>query len=97
MIRIRVRRYGVEIDGHADYAPSGEDVVCAAASMLFYTLAKRMMDINPPGLVVELEGGKSFVSCAPGNERADEALATIRTGLRMLAMQYPDHVTLRER
>ncbi len=40
MIRIRVRRQaeGMELSasGHADYAPRGEDIVCAAVSALLF-------------------------------------------------------------
>lgn len=37
MIKIIVKDNGIEITGHASYAPSGQDIVCAAVSILAQT------------------------------------------------------------
>ena len=47
MIEIKAKRrqgfFSSEIEGHANYAPKGEeDIVCAAVSTLFYTLINGM-------------------------------------------------------
>ena len=49
MIRVRVRcgPGGAELtaQGHAGYAPAGQDIVCAAVSSVLYTLAG-LLDAN---------------------------------------------------
>ncbi len=36
---------GFRIDGHADFAPHGEDVVCAGVSVLGYTTINALTDL----------------------------------------------------
>lgn len=57
----------VTMDGHADTAPIGEDIVCAAASILARTLAANVNHLVGIGAatapVVELQEGHAEISC----------------------------------
>lgn len=89
----RVRR--LEVYGHAGYAPAGQDIVCAGASMLMETL------------VYVLAGCEEAESCAyrePTGPRVSvkltgniyegdlAAMEFAKNGLALLAERYPDHV-----
>jgi len=37
-------RYSIRTNGHAEYAPLGQDIVCASVSTLMYTLANYIAD-----------------------------------------------------
>ena len=76
--------------GHADYAPRGEDIVCAAASALVFALIGALEEkeqlrelVIKPGLVMV---------AAEGDCRAEWQL--IRCGLGQLAGKYPACVRL---
>ena len=69
--------------GHADYAPKGEDIVCAAASALVFALIGARELVVRPGLVTV---------AAEGDCRAEWQL--IRCGLGQLAGKYPACVRL---
>lgn len=82
MIRVRAWLTGIDIQGHACYAPAGEDIVCAAASVLAFTL----LDICE-GATVTAEDGHI---CIEGGDVS--AIRFARRGYELLAEQYPEHV-----
>ena len=95
------RSLHLRVTGHAAYDTSGKDIVCAAVSILCYTLAAALEQADERGeleaLSVSLMPGDARIEAAfrPGYEaplsgRAD----TILTGFRLLADTYRDNVTL---
>ena len=71
--------------GHADYAPRGEDIVCAAASALVFALIGALEE---KGQLRELVIRPGLVTvAAEGDCRAEWQV--IRCGLGQLAGKYP--------
>ena len=73
MIEVKVfpKKHKIEMTGHAEHDEPGKDVVCAAASMLFYTLAETVSSY--PDKVFERtpyldSGDKNVVICTPKKE-----------------------------
>lgn len=91
---------GFEAAGHAGFAPHGEDIVCAAVSVLAQAtvlgLSERL------GLAIEVEQRHGYLRCmlptitGSAAEGADVLLDTMWIGLRAIQEQYPEHVSLRE-
>lgn len=84
MIRVRYspNAPGLTITGHALYAPKGGDIVCAAASILAYTL------IKGGGTAEELGNGLRIT----GGEKEREAFRLIAGGYELLAEGYPENI-----
>ena len=78
----------VSFRGHAGFAPRGRDPVCAAISMLMYTLCEI------PG--AKFEPGEASALVRVDTERESELEAICR-GLRLLARCYPGCVRFIER
>lgn len=82
----------LRVSGHAQYAPKGADIVCAAASVLVYALleaAGGAEELEPPGQTAD--------SVAPlfalrGGEGDREAFRVVAGGFRLLARQFPENV-----
>jgi uncharacterized protein YsxB (DUF464 family) len=93
--------YSIEAHGHAGAAPKGQDIVCAAVSVLMQTLADAVEEMAREG---QLETG--CVSYADAELRVEampkpayaETLAVLYSfaalGLDALAAQQPDHVRI---
>ena len=80
----------VTLRGHADYAPRGEDIVCAAASALVFALIGALEE---KGQLRELVIRPGLVTvAAEGDCRAEWQV--IRCGLGQLAGKYPACVRL---
>lgn len=105
MIRVRVtpRADGLEVlaEGHADYAPRGQDIVCAGVSALLFGYLS-YLESRPPiataegDFTVERELGEGRMSIRTrgwgGLDRT--AWAVVEAGLALLSDTYPRHVCL---
>ena len=90
MIRVRCGEDRVTLLGHAQYAPKGQDVVCAAASALVYAL---IGTLRQQGQLRELVIRPGYVTVAAEGDCA-AALALVRCGLGQLAGAYPACVVM---
>ena len=100
MIKITKKANGIDIVGHANYAPHGQDIVCSAVSILGETF------IESVNVFLTKEENKKF---AGGVKRSGEiyikydyeSLSTeskllvdsFLLGLRLIAQLYPEHVS----
>ena len=51
MISIQCKGYSLRITGHAGYAPAGQDIVCAAVTILSYALGGMLLRAESEGLL----------------------------------------------
>lgn len=87
----------ITVDGHALYGEKGKDIVCAAVSILTYTLAENLNGISTANAVFE-EGHSAIVCgkscCAVKNAaQIDTAFDVICKGYKLLMENYPEHVS----
>lgn len=95
MVRISIYRGKVlrlNAYGHAGAAKKGHDLVCCAVSTLLYTLAAELTR-RDCGAEISLCSGFALFSVPP---QAEEAFSFAKTGLRLLAAQYPQYISLTE-
>lgn len=105
MIKIEMmdtdKGYSLAASGHAGYAPAGQDIVCAAVSVLAQTLANKVEAAARSGRLLTscVQHGETFVVQAlpkPGPNALMVAswFDFVEEGLRALAEAYPDNVEL---
>ena len=106
MIRItfteRDNILSLRLEGHAEYAEVGKDIVCASASILAYTVAQFVMEAEHRGNLVTpaqicLNPGNATVACEPIKEAfptLQSVYAFAEMGYSLLAHNYPAHITL---
>ena len=102
-IDIDKRECSLLVKGHAGQAEIGNDIVCASASILTYTLAQIVLFADEDGELaetptVDLKSGDATISFRSKN---DEIFAnmlptifTISVGYRLLAQEHPQYVKL---
>lgn len=92
----------MKVKGHSGTAPKGQDLVCASATMLVYTVAQALTFMHEQGYLVEkpqmkIREGKASVSVIPKEDYYAEVLHTFwvaQCGAHVLAMNYPEAVSL---
>lgn len=102
-----VESHGVlclSIEGHAETAPKGEDLICAAASTLAYTAAYSMEQLSKEGkfkdngeFFAQLEPGDCLLVCTPKPEYLAVArlmLMTVLYGFYVLKEAFPEVVSV---
>ena len=105
MIKIEMmdtdKGYSLAASGHAGYAPAGQDIVCAAVSVLAQTLANKVEAAARSGRLLTscVQHGETFVVQAlpkPGPNALMVAswFDFVEEGLRALVEEHPDNVEL---
>lgn len=91
-----------EISGHAGYAEAGKDIVCAAASILAFSLAEGLEREQKRGglqsLMIHRVAGKMRVSFSPNPEKMESVAALIEgivIGFELLSQKFPEFVRLK--
>lgn len=83
--------------GHAGMGAVGKDIVCSAASILYYTAAKSLEDFAADGSLdaVTIDERNGFLSCRP-KEGMEESVrmmfSTVGRGFELLSAFYPQAV-----
>ena len=99
MIRCRWAQQGeeltLEVTGHAGFAPAGEDLVCAGVTALVYALAQTV-EQWAAAPQISLQPGSALIRAKGEQETLPRLLAAFQTvinGLKLLADQFPEHVS----
>lgn len=92
----------LKVNGHAGMAELGHDIVCAAVSIITYTVAQSVSNMRENKLLTEcplisLENGDAVISCKCKSRSFDEMEKTFkfaRIGYALLTHSYPQYVEL---
>ncbi len=89
------------LDGHAGYADHGQDIVCAAVSMIVINTINSIDTFTKEPLVLEEDGQEGYIDCKfPGikaNKGSKEATLLLRSmvlGLNSVKEQYGQHIQI---
>ncbi len=97
------RKLSLSVKGHAGHSVPGEDIICASASILAYTVAQIVSAMEKHGdfaepPIIKLDSGDAVISCkAKDDDIYAEAMHTYfvaQTGYSLLAFNYPRFVDL---
>ncbi|WP_422486268.1 ribosomal-processing cysteine protease Prp [Gudongella sp. DL1XJH-153] len=93
-----------EMSGHADYGPHGEDIVCAAASVLGYTTLRALVEVagvNEAKLDYKVDDNAGYMKVKLETELQNDnssdiqvILKTYDVGIRSMIESYPKYITL---
>lgn len=93
-------RLSLKVKGHAGQSEIGKDIVCASASILAYTVAQVVSNIESKGGLkkpptIKLLKGNAVITCHPKEDYMDELAHTYyvaEVGYSLLAHNYPQYV-----
>ncbi len=91
----------IKAEGHANFAPAGQDIVCAAVSSLIGTLRLTLQEWEARGEILDYEcvvydGNLTIVFWAK-TDVANILVENLEIGIRAIADEYPEHVSIRHR
>ena len=85
---------GFEISGHAMYAESGSDIVCASVSSAAFMAANTITDVICANADAAAEEGRMIVTLNQPNEQAQAVLKGLELHLTELSKQYPENIKI---
>ena len=97
MIEIRQDGNRISIEGHAEYAEHGKDIVCAAISTLSQVFVASVEELTAAKIKTAQTGGYMEIVIEESTERAQVLLDSFFIGCQMVAEQYPEYVRVTKR
>lgn len=84
------------LEGHAEYAPIGQDIVCASASMMAAMLFEYALQTAEEGDIWECEMRPGYARLLMEPACADmyHVFEAVKHGFGLLAKRYPEHVII---
>lgn len=87
-------RFGFIVEGHAEFAPHGQDIVCAGVSAIVQTAILGIEHYN--FVDVTKEDGYIKVHITHDDHTSDAIVKTMLLGLEALELQYPDYIKIKK-
>lgn len=94
LIEASVRRDGIAVKGHANYAVSGSDIVCAGITALAQTLIKSIKDLTDDKIEYEISPGRVDIKYGNLSEKSKTLVDSFFIGICMIAEEFPEYVRI---
>lgn len=83
---------GFVSSGHAGFAESGQDIICAAVSSAAYMTANTITDIYNAKAEIEVKDGYMSLLLTENDEQSINLLRGLEAHIRALAKEYPRNI-----
>ena len=97
MIEVSRLKDGITIRGHANYAPIGQDIVCAAVSVLVQTLIQSVESLTTDKIEYDMQPGTVVIKFWCLSDQSKVLIDAFFIGIEGIAEAHPDNVRLTER
>lgn len=94
MIDITVRKDRLTVSGHAGYAASGEDIICAAVTALSGTLVKSIEDLTNDKIEYDVQPGWVDIKYGDLSEKAKTLVDSFFIGICLIADEFPGYIRI---
>lgn len=84
----------ISIEGHADYGPYGQDIVCSAISTLLQTFIESIAKLTDDEIKYSIGEGRAFVEHKALSEQGKVLRESFFIGINGVATAYSDNVQI---
>lgn len=95
MIVVETDMWGITVNGHADYAESGHDIVCAAVSALTQTLVRSLDNFTKDRITHVQHNGYMRIDYEDLSEQGQLLVDSFFIGICGIAEAYPEYLKIK--
>lgn len=82
------------VSGHANYAASGEDIICAAVTALSITLFKSLTDLTEDKIEYDIQPGRVDIKYGDLSEKAKTLVDSFFIGICLVADEFRGYIRI---
>lgn len=82
------------MSGHAGYAASGKDIICAAVTALSITLFKSLTDLTEDKIEYDIQPGWVDIKYRDLSEKAKALVDSFFIGICLVADEFPGYIRI---
>lgn len=94
MIAVSVRKDKITVSGHAGYAESGKDIVCAGVTALTQTLIRSLEGVTGNEIDYEISSGRADIHYRNLSEEGKLLVDSFFIGICQIADEFPENVRI---
>ena len=94
MIEVCRHNDGITITGHANFAPIGQDIVCAGVSALVQTLIQSVEELTTDTIQYDMQPGSVHIKFWCLSDQSKVLVDAFFIGIKQIADNYPCNVKL---
>ena len=94
MIAVSVRKDGITVSGHANYAEVGKDIVCAGVSALVQGLIRSVESLTSDLIQYDITPGRADIYFKNLSGAGKLLVDSFFIGVCQIADEFPDHVRI---
>lgn len=92
MITVNMTTNTIKVRGHANYAPHGQDIVCAGVTALTQTLVESLETLTGNEIKYDMSPGRVDIEIGNPDEDAQLLMDSFLVGIEMIADEFPEHI-----
>ena len=92
MIAVSVRKDRITVYGHANYAETGKDIVCAGVTALTQSLIRSMQDLTKDRIEFEISPGRADIHYGNLSEEGKLLVDSFFLGICLIVDEFPEHI-----
>lgn len=92
MIEVKQEKNRITVKGHANYAPHGQDIVCAAFSTLLQTFLASIDELTPDEIKTDIAAGNAVIEYGNLSKEAQLLMDSFFIGVNGVAASYPKYI-----
>lgn len=94
LIEVSVRKNQIKVKGHAGLTKKGEDIICAAVSILAQNLVNSIQNLTQDKITCVIESGKVIINLDFENlsEQTKTLIDSFFLGICSIANEFPNNV-----
>lgn len=96
MITVNMTTNTIKVRGHANYAPHGQDIVCAGVTVLTQTLVESLETLTGNEIKYDMSPGRVDIEIKDPDEDAQLLMDSFLVGVYMIADEFPEYVRVEE-
>lgn len=94
MIAVCVRKDGITVSGHANYAEAGKDIVCAGVTALVQGLIRSMESLTSDEIEYEISPGRTDIHYRNLSEEGMLLVDSFFIGVCQITNEFPEYVRI---
>lgn len=95
MIAVSVRKDGITVSGHANYAEAGKDIVCAGVTALVQGLIRSMESLTRDQIQYDITPGRADIHYRDLSEAGMLLVDSFFIGICQIADEFPEYVRIK--
>lgn len=96
MIKVSKTSNSIALLGHANYAPMGQDIVCAAISVLIQNLIQSIETLTNDTIKYDMKPGEVHINYENLSDHAQILIDSFFMGVVSIAETYPENVQIEQ-